>query len=61
MRQSGGQLSQPASEFFRVKDNSLLAIGTDYLVVSIEPTERLMELMAAHRAGEHERAESQHL
>jgi hypothetical protein len=60
-RQSGGQLSQSASKFLRVKDNGLITIGADYLVVSIEPTERLMEFMAAHGARKHERAEGQDL
>jgi hypothetical protein len=51
------EILQLAPEFFRVKNDILFAVGTNYLVVSIEPTERLMELMAAHRARENERTE----
>jgi hypothetical protein len=40
------------SELFRVKDNSLFAGGADDLVITLEPTERLLELVATTRAGE---------
>jgi hypothetical protein len=42
-------LPQSVSELFRIKNDSFLAIGTGDLVITLEPTERLIELVAAAR------------
>jgi hypothetical protein len=44
--------SQSASEWFRVKQDDVFAVGTGGLVITLEPTESLLELLAAKRAGE---------
>jgi hypothetical protein len=43
------ELPQSTSELFRIKTDSFLAIATGDLVITIEPTERLMELVTALR------------
>jgi len=49
------ELPQRNSELFRVKDDSFLAVTTGDLVITLEPTERLMEVIAAARAWKAER------
>jgi hypothetical protein len=46
------ELPHKNSDLFRIKDDSILAIGTNDLVITLEPTERLRELVAAVRARE---------
>jgi hypothetical protein len=48
------ELPQRNSDLFRVKDDSFLAIRTGDLVVTLEPTERLSELVTAARAWKNE-------
>jgi hypothetical protein len=45
---------QSNAELFRVKDDRVLAIGTSDVVISLEPTKRLSELVAAVRAWKDE-------
>jgi hypothetical protein len=44
------ELPQCSSDLFCVKNDSFLAIRTGDLVITLEPTERLAELIAAARA-----------
>jgi hypothetical protein len=46
------ELGQSASDCFRVKDDCLVATGTGDLVITLEPTERMLEFVAAKRARE---------
>ena len=46
---------QSTAELYRVKHDSVFALGTDDLIVVLEPTERLHELISATRAWETER------
>jgi hypothetical protein len=48
------QLSQSNADLFRVKDDSVLAVGTGGLVITLEPTERLRELVTAVRTWKRE-------
>ena len=50
-----GEFLKSNSELIRIKDDPVLAAGTNDMVVALEPTERLRELMAATRAWENER------
>jgi hypothetical protein len=43
------ELPQTVSELFRIKDDSFLAVRTNDLVITLEPTERLLELVSAAR------------
>lgn len=49
------ELPQRSSELFRVKDDSFLAVATGDLVITLEPTERLTEVITAARAWKVER------
>jgi hypothetical protein len=44
------QLAQSAADLFRVKNDGIFAIGTNNLVITLEPTERLREYLSAMRA-----------
>ena len=48
------ELWQNASELFRVKADPLFAVGTDDIVITLEPTERFIELVSAPGAWERE-------
>jgi hypothetical protein len=43
------ELPQSVSELFRVKDDGFFAVRTSDLVITLEPTERLLELVSAAR------------
>jgi hypothetical protein len=45
-------LKQSCSEWFRVKADDISAIGTSDLIITLEPTERLVELVTAVRTRE---------
>jgi hypothetical protein len=47
-------LQQGASDLFRVKSDPLFAVGTNDVIITLEPTERLIELVSALRAREGE-------
>jgi hypothetical protein len=47
----GPEFPQGVTEFIRVKNDPLFAVGTDDVIVTLEPTERLVELVNA-AAGE---------
>jgi hypothetical protein len=55
VRERFGQFLESCAELFRVKDDLVFAVGTEDLVVTLEPTERLRELMATVRAWKGER------
>lgn len=46
---------ESTAELFRVKDDGVFALGTDDLIVVLEPTERLRELISATRTWKAER------
>lgn len=46
------QFPKSLADCFRIKDDPLFALGTSDLIITLEPTERLMELIAAKRTGE---------
>ena len=46
---SGSEFPQSITEFIRIKNDPLFAVGTDDMIVTLEPTERLVEL--AERSG----------
>ncbi len=41
------EFPQSIAEFIRIKDDPLFAVGTNDVVVTLEPTERLLELVNA--------------
>lgn len=43
------QLCQSAADCFRIKNDSLFAVGTDDLVITLEPSERLVEFLSTAR------------
>ena len=43
------ELPQNVSDLFRIKNDSFLAVRTNDLVITLEPTERLTELVSAAR------------
>ena len=59
--ESNPDLPQRNSELFRIKDDSFMAVRTGDLVITLEPTERLMELVAAARARKGELAIDQEI
>lgn len=44
------EMPKSISELFRIKDDGFLAVMTGDLVITLEPTERLSELVTAARA-----------
>jgi hypothetical protein len=52
---SDPSLPQRNSDLFRVKGDSFRAVATGDLVITLEPTEGLMDLIAAIRAWKAER------
>ena len=44
------QIPQSAADLFRVKNDNVFAVGTNEFVVTLEPTERLLEYLSAVRA-----------
>ena len=57
-RERFGEFLQSATELFCIKGDPVFAVGTDDMIVVLEPTERLRELMAATRAWEAEQSRS---
>jgi hypothetical protein len=46
------ELPQSAADCFRVKDDHVLTAGTNELVITLEPTQRMLEFVAAVWARE---------
>ncbi|MBZ5580170.1 MAG: hypothetical protein LAP40_26725 [Acidobacteriia bacterium] len=54
-REYFSQFLNSNTELFRIKDDNVFAVGTGDMVITLEPSERLRELMAAVRAWKAER------